>query len=166
VTLIIALIMLVIIGLTAGAAMRSAVSSEKAVNNMRSEVLAQQYAEVGLRYCEEQVKRPSGDRPPTLQDDVIAVTVAPNALRWELPATWAAGGGRTQVPAGEYSNALSSNTPATAPQCFAEKQTLPDGKSAVVITARGFSPDYRGDPVTGNTTAGSVVWLQSVQAFN
>jgi hypothetical protein len=37
---------------------------------------------------------------------------------------------------------------------------------ALVVTARGFSPDYRADSASGKTTAGSVVWLQTTSAFN
>jgi hypothetical protein len=35
-----------------------------------------------------------------------------------------------------------------------------------VVTARGFSPGYTADATSGVTTAGSVVWLQSMLALN
>jgi hypothetical protein len=53
-----------------------------------------------------------------------------------------------------------------SPQCLPEYTFLNDGTTQVVlITARGFSPDYQQDD-TGRTTAGSVVWLQSMLRFN
>jgi hypothetical protein len=48
------------------------------------------------------------------------------------------------------------------PECVVERQGLADGSLAYVITARGFSPGYTADGVSGVTTAGSVVWLQSL----
>jgi type IV pilus assembly protein PilX len=166
VSLIITLLLLVIIGLTAAAAMRSAVSSEKVINNMRAESLAQQYAEVGLRYCEQQMALGTASRPATLQDDQILIVAAGAAPKWSDPATWEGGLAlRTIVPNEQFKNADSSFFPATAPQCFVEKQTLADGNNAVVITARGFSPDYRAG-ANGVTNAGSVVWIQTTSAFN
>ena len=47
-----------------------------------------------------------------------------------------------------------------------ERQGLADGSLAYVITARGFSPGYAADAVSGVTTAGSVVWLQSTVLLN
>lgn len=167
VSLIITLVMLVIIGLTAAAAMRSAVSSEKVINNMRSEALAQQYAEVALRYCEKQMARASVDRPEKLQNDALFTVDVADPPKWAASSTWVGATAlRTLVPEDEYKNADSSYVPGAAPQCFVEKQRLADGTSvATVITARGFSPDYRADG-DGNTTAGSVVWLQSTATYN
>jgi Tfp pilus assembly protein PilX len=68
VTLIIALIMVIIIGLTSAAAMRGATSSEKVVNNIRMQNLAQQYAEAALRYCESQLLLADGSRPQYLAE--------------------------------------------------------------------------------------------------
>ncbi|MBC5785006.1 hypothetical protein H8N03_18815 [Ramlibacter sp. USB13] len=167
VSLIITMVMLVIIGLTAAAAMRSAISSEKVINNMRSEALAQQYAEAALRYCEQQMALPSVSRVAKLQDDQIATIDYGAATKWETTTSWVGGTpARVIVPNEQFKNTDSSFSPSVAPQCMAEKQKLADGTSvAVVVTARGFSPDYAAD-ADGKTTAGSVVWLQSTSAFN
>jgi type IV pilus assembly protein PilX len=166
VSLIITLIMLVIIGLTAAAAMRSAVSSEKVINNMRAEALAQQYAEVALRYCEQQMELASAGRPASLQDTAITTTAAGATPTWQLTTTWTGGATKmTTIPEAQIKSGDSSFVPTSAPQCFVERQTLADGSNAVVVTARGFSPDYQADG-NGNTVAGSVVWLQSTSAFN
>jgi hypothetical protein len=43
---------------------------------------------------------------------------------------------------------------------------MADANVAYVITARGFSPGYTADAVTGRTLSGSVVWLQSMVSLN
>lgn len=166
ISLIITLIMMVIIGLTAGAAMRSAVSSEKVINNMRSEALAQQYAEVALRYCEQQMELASAMRAETrLRDASLVTTLVGGTPAWNGTATWVGGASlKTTVPDVQFRNTESSVSP-IAPECFVEKQALADGTIAVVVTARGFSPDYAADS-DGQTTAGSVVWLQSTTGIN
>ena len=55
ISLIIVLILVVVIGLTASSAMRSATSSQRVTNNLRMEGMAQQYAEAALRFCEAQM---------------------------------------------------------------------------------------------------------------
>lgn len=168
VSLIVVLVMLVVIGLTAGASMRGAISSEKVVNNLRLEALAQQYAEMALRYCEAQMGEDTLVRVPTLQDIVLPAAVPLNAARWNDPATWTATPGPvTTVPAALVASvADSSFAPARLPQCLVDRVALPTGLPAYVVTARGFSPGYQADPGTGATRAGTVVWLQSVIAMN
>lgn len=167
ISLIIVLIMMVIIGITAASAMRSATSEQRVTNNLRVEGTAQQYAEAALRYCEAQLQLASGVRVATLQTAQIPATTT--ALSgWEDPLSWAAGGGGrassslTTLTVAQVSDA-SNSPPATRPQCVAELQTMgPAGSTfpLVVVTARGFSPDYaaNGD---GTTAKGAVVWLQS-----
>ena len=60
VSLLIVLIMLVIIGLTSAASLRSASSNERISNNFRMHALAEQYAEAALRYCETQLTLADG----------------------------------------------------------------------------------------------------------
>lgn len=165
ISLIMTMIMLVIIGFTAAAAMRGSQSTEKVVNNLRSEALAQQYAEAALRVCEAEMLKPTADRPLKLQDANVAVIVVGGATGWEQPVTWT-GSGRYEIPESQLKTSDSSFVPPTLPQCQVEKQVLPDGVGrATVVTARGFSPDYKAD-ASGNTIAGSVVWLQSMSALN
>jgi type IV pilus assembly protein PilX len=168
ISLIIVLILLVVIGLTAAAAMRGANSSQRVTNNVRMDNIAQQYAEAALRYCESQLQLPDANRVNSLKAAVLpAGTGAPGA--WEDPVSWtgsvgagAAASTRTALPAAQYGSALSSYIPAKAPECVAETQTLGTPAFTVtVVTARGFSPDYKADG-NGNTTHGAVVWLQSI----
>lgn len=165
ISLIITLIMLVVIGLTASAAMRGAISSERIVNNMRSESVAQQYAEAALKYCEEEMEKPSVSRIPELQDaNLTTITGVP---LWQAPDTWHGGTAkRIVLPVGRIKSVDSSYVPSALPQCFVEREILPDASTAMVVTGRGFSPDYTADAATGKTKSGSVVWLQSMLALN
>lgn len=164
VSLIITLIMLVIIGLTAATAMKTATSNERVVNNLRLQNLAQQYAEGALRYCEVELAKPSALRiVPSLKDASITVTpfTAPN---WNKTETWLASPAlAARVTDTFVSSANSSFKPATLPQCYAERHVYPPSNGTVtVVTSRGFSPDYQADGTTGETVNGSVVWLQSI----
>lgn len=168
-SLIITMIMLIVIGLTAAGAIRNATSSEKLTNNIRMQSLAQQYAEAGLRYCEDQMAITSTSRVTSLQDANVVTTTWGGTSAWSLTTTWTGSGGasasRTNVPTTQISSTDSSFTPTTVPQCVVERQILGDGKAALVITARGFSPDYTANS-NGTTASGSVVWLQSMIYVN
>jgi Tfp pilus assembly protein PilX len=165
ISLIIVLIMLIIIGITASSAMRSATSEQRVTNNARMEGTAQQYAEAGLRYCEGQFAIATALRSEArLQTaNIVATPLGANTpSAWENVANWAAGSAiLVTVPAGVVSDG-NTPVPATLPQCLAELQTMGNPPFTVtVITARGFSPDYaaNGD---GTTKQGAVVWLQSI----
>lgn len=170
ISLIIVLIMLVVIGLTSAAAIRNATSDERVTNNVRMQNLAQQYADAALRYCESEVAKADADRVTTLTEANIVTTAFGAAAAWNQTSTWTGVGGAsaslTTVPEVQIKSSNSSFRPATLPQCVAEKQVLEGGQSAYVITARGFSPDYTANAVSGVTTGGSVVWLQSTLALN
>ena len=171
ISLIIVLVLLVVTGLTAAAAMRGAISSQRVTNNVRMDNIAQQYAEAALRYCESQLQLTDANRVNSLKDAVVpAVNIAGGAsAAWENPISWtgavgagAAASTRTVLPASQYSSSLSSYAPTKAPECVAELQTLGSPTyTETVVTARGFSTDYKADS-NGNTTHGSVVWLQSI----
>jgi Tfp pilus assembly protein PilX len=168
VSLIIVLIMLVIIGLTSAAAMRNATSGEKVTNNIRLQNLAQQYAEAALRYCEAEMLKADADRVVTLAEANITTTPVGTAdaeTGWGQAASWTGAGGvaatKTTLPEARVKSVDSSFRPSRLPECVVERQGLADGSLAYVITARGFSPGYTANAVSGVTTAGSVVWLQS-----
>lgn len=168
VSLIIVLIMLVIIGLTSAAAMRNATSGEKVTNSIRLQNLAQQYAEAALRYCEAEMLKVDADRVATLVEANIITTpveTADAATGWGQAASWTGAGGiaatKTTLPEGRVKSQDRSFRPSRLPECVVERQGLADGSLAYVITARGFSPGYTAHAVSGVTTAGSVVWLQS-----
>ena len=184
ISLIIVLILVVVIGLTASSAMRSATSSQRVTNNLRMEGMAQQYAEAALRFCEAQM---AIDDPVTgggvprvgtlLNANIpLADITAVNQPAWLNPVSWTglaaapqvaatphAAATRTTLVAGQISSGVSTYTPTILPQCIVERQLLPGATpfTVIVVTARGFSTDYQKD-ANGNTTNGSVVWLQSI----
>jgi type IV pilus assembly protein PilX len=165
ISLIIVLIMLVIIGVTAATAMRSATSEQRATNNLRMEGLAQQYADAALRYCEGELQKPDASRNPKLKSANISTTTFA-VSGWEQTVTWVGTGGisatKTTVPDAWIGTSGVTVLPTTRPECVAETQTTGSPTFTVtVVTARGFSPDYAAD-ANGNTTNGAVVWLQSI----
>jgi type IV pilus assembly protein PilX len=161
-TLIIVLILLGVVALTAAATLRHASSNERVSNNFRMHVLAQQYAEAALRYCEAQLTQADGSRVATLKESNLVDFSASPA--WRQRITWTGSGGtaasRTTVPEAFVFSSSSAFTPNQLPECVVEKQAM-DGGSAYVVTARGFSSDYTADS-RGFTLTGSVVWLQTL----
>ena len=155
VTLIVALVMLVIIGLTSAAVMRSAMSTDTVANNARVQTLAMQAAQIGLRYCESQVTLAAGLRAVTVHD----AAVSEGAEMWRTFSNWH---GKNpvveEVPSELMASDDSSFTVSRLPQCIVQKSTLPN---TYIVTSRGFSPDYDDDS-SGRTLTGSVVWLQSI----
>jgi Tfp pilus assembly protein PilX len=173
VSLLIVLIMLVIIALTSAASLRSASSNERISNNFRMHALAEQYAEMALRYCETQLTLADGARVDSLKEASLRAFTGTAYPAWANPLTWTGAGGAsaslTSVPEALVSSADSAFKPTQLPQCAVEKQSLAltqNGVSAgaadvYVITARGFSTDYSASS-QGVSLTGSVVWLQSL----
>ncbi|WP_374318366.1 PilX N-terminal domain-containing pilus assembly protein [Aquabacterium sp.] len=153
VVLVVVLIMLVVIGLVSAAAMRGAMSADMISNNARIENLAKQAAQIGLRYCEEEIVK---DTP------AITIYAAPTSgsAAWTTFSNWfgTTGVKATTVPASYMQSTDSAFTPATRPQCLAEYSAV--NANIVIITARGFSPDFSA-ATDGSTATGSVVWFQS-----
>lgn len=170
VSLIIVMMMLVIIGITSAATIRNATSSEKLTNNIRVQYLAQQYAEAALRYCESELTKPEASRVTTLAEVNLVQTALGGTPAWSQTVTWTGSGGasasKTVLPENRIKSPDSAFRPATLPECVVEKQVMADGNLAYVITARGFSTDYKAATGTGVTTNGSVVWLQSTVMMN
>lgn len=176
--LVIAMILLVVIGLTALASMRHVLSNERVVNNLRLEALAQQFAEMALRYCEGQMRLAAADRSSTYLTglDTVAASGATGDL-WRTRANWPAplAQGRAataptspapmaiHVPDEWVSTLASASQPFTLkakPQCFVERLPFTNADT-FRVTARGFSPDYVEDATSQAVVQGSVVWLQS-----
>ncbi len=161
VSLIIVLIMLGVIAMASAATLRNASSNERVSNNFGMHVLAQQYAEAALRYCEVQLTQSDGSRVATLKESTLVDYSGSPA--WRQRISWTGSGGtaasRTTVPEAFVVSSNSAFKPSQLPVCVVEKQAV-DGGSIYVITARGFSSDYTADG-RGFTITGSVVWLQS-----
>lgn len=165
VTLIIAMIVLIVIGLTSAAVMRGALVSDQVANNTRSQTLASEAADVALRYCERQLSAAGCAAGVAC----LAAPVAGAQAAWEKADTWYAnsktGASVNVVPAAVVNSAgikttLFSND--TLPQCVVELSPL--GATTYVVTARGFSPDHQMD-ANGHTKSGSSVWVQSTVKF-
>lgn len=184
VSLIIVLIMVLIIGLTSAAAIRSATSSEKVTLAIRSEKLTQQYADAALKYCESELALADTDpnRDASLKEAMIdattAAAVGAGQEAWEQAGSWNsanAGAGLasslTTIGVSYFKSTDSSYFPSSTylPQCLVEKVNYPvipatvpaTTKTGYMVTARGFSPDYKAKN-DGTTDYGSVVWVQSL----
>jgi len=151
VALIVALVVLVVIGLASAAVMRGALSSDLVANNARVQTLANQAAQVALRYCEAQL---------------VAGTIAPRPaatpLEWETFTNWTDSAMKHDVPEEYLKSELSTYWPSQMPQCMAQYSTAGTA-TTIVVTARGFSPDFAAD-TNGSTLSGSVAWLQYILA--
>jgi len=154
VTLIVALVMLVIIGLTSAAVMRGAMSADLVANNSRLQTLAEQGAQIALRYCEAQLVLGAS------RDITVQPAAANDADRaWLQFGNWhGTGAVASEVPSSLMASTDSSFTPGKLPQCLAEASNL--GANVFIVTARGFSPGYDEDS-SGRAVAGAVSWLQS-----
>jgi len=158
VALAVALILLGVIGLGSVAALNSGINGGLIANNLRSNQLAVQAAEMALRVCEKQALAGGAAVPIQLLPENTSGT----PVQWATAATW---NNLAFTLPDEIVNSPSSNIRyVQAPQCLIEQMELRKMKGsfdevAFVITARGFSPDYRRDGV--GTVQGSEVWLQT-----
>lgn len=173
VVLIIALILLVVIATSSAMVMRQAQFSGMISQNVRAQALAMQWAEAGLRHCEDLVAA-DPFTTPMLAD----AGSEPDGLEWRSEANWSARAIR--LPAGLVEGALDEDQ---RPQCLIRMLTVDDFRNTVAslpgtpsaesrgidperfvlyrITARGFSPDFHRDS-EGQATSGAEVHLQSM----
>ena len=156
VVLIVVLIMLVVIGLASAFTMRQAINSDAVSQNVRSEALAQEAAQIALNYCEQQAVENSASIKPHSDQG-----------HWNDQANWRLAVGDsapTTLAEEDVAQDNPSFTPSVMPQCMAEKSGVDD--KVVIVTARGFSPDYEVDATSNQTKRGAVVWLQSTIRLN
>lgn len=179
VVLVLALLLLVVITISSVVAMRSAQSNETVSNNLRTQGLALQAAEIALRFCERQVIT-NNIAALTLVPDIMAPTITDE---WRNPANWTAFA--TAVPAAFLGVAAPGNGLVnfeTPPQCLVRRMSHENYFSNVNvlatnirpelkgfnldsvyiyrITARGFSPDFQRN-AAGVSISGSQAWVQS-----
>jgi len=153
VTLIIAMIMLVVIGIMSVAIMRHSTNADQVTTNTRLQTQANQAAQMALLYCESQINLGSGADPEP-------ITPAPTEPAWADKKNWVTPGvGHAHTLAREEVSGGAANFPAVPPQCISEASKA--GPGLYTVTARGFSPDYREDSTSHTTISGSVIWLQS-----
>ncbi len=172
VVLVVALILVVVIGVSSAAAIRSSLFGDLVTQNMRSQNLAFQAAEAGLRFCEQRVF--ANDLAGM---NVITGTGGP-VNEWTDADVWST---RANAPTAAFLGG--SVGFATPPQCLIRMLDYDTVASALTgssksvdylensgftreqyafyrITARGFSPDY--SETAGVPVSGSQVTVQSM----
>lgn len=158
IVLIVVLVMLVIIGLSSAMLARRSLSADEVSANVRSEALASEAAQMALTYCESEALKPTASRAITIKTQQAQPI-------WKTFDNWMETAGSANAPTTLTSSQLSNGDTAfkanKMPQCMAEYGTAGATDQIVMVTARGFSPDYTED-ADGRTTGGSVVWLQSI----
>jgi Tfp pilus assembly protein PilX len=166
VVLALVLVLLGILSLVGALTMRNATLTEQTTNSLRTAAVAQQAAELALKYCEQVA------RSTALTDDftytagrtrilATTITTAISAGAWTLPATWSTAANIISVT-GTF--ALSGDSAATKfknpPQCVIQPIKNSAG-TGFVITARGFGNDAVINANNG-VTSGAEAWAQSV----
>lgn len=160
IALLVVLVLLLVMGLTTGMAMRSALTTQKIGATLRLDSIAQQAAEAALRTCEDEIAKPTAQRAIALGDVDSLPAQAVDQLRWTRFEWW-----RPVPPqsgqVARYAPPGTASPGAPDPVCLVERVSIANGQDALVITTRGFSPGHTSDPSTGQTLSGQVVWLQS-----
>lgn len=154
----VALILLGVIGLGSVAALNSGLYGGLVANNLRSNQLAVQAAEMALRVCERQAL--AGGAAVPIQP--LPNNTSGDPVQWAAAVTWE--NLAFTLPDEIVNSPASEIRYVQAPQCLIEQMELRKMKGAFdevafVVTARGFSPDYRRD--AAGTIQGSEVWLQT-----
>ncbi|WKB52420.1 hypothetical protein [Eleftheria terrae] len=158
VVLLVVLVMLVVIGFTSVSVMRGALNADLVSNNERMQTLATQGAQIGLRYCESLLRLSDPQRAEkgfNLQPKATGAKAA-----WETADKWSDATVRVQVP-DEWLEPEDNSVDLITPECMAEMSTMGTA-DVILVTARGFSPDYTANAETKATESGTVIWLQSI----
>jgi len=150
-SLIVAMLMLAVIGLASAAIMRNATSGDQVANNNRLQTQASQYAQLALRWCQNQMALEAAAR-------AVPLMPAVDPPAWTARQNWSTTGGAHAAHTLAASDLGGTVQPRVAPQCLMEATAVP---GVYTITARGYSADWKGDPSTGATRNGSSVWLQA-----
>ena len=152
VSLILAMLMLVAIGLSSTVILRNAASGAQVAGNHWFQTQAHQYAQLALRFCVDQLSLPVATR-------AIALVPAPAgaAPAWSVVANWSGRGAQAAhtLAGAEIGGPAPPRVP---PQCLAEAT---DTVGVYTVTARGFSADFRAEAESGVTRSGAVAWLQA-----
>lgn len=185
VTLIVAMILLVVISLTAAVTVRGSASSEQISNNARSQGLALEAAESALRYCEIGVTNQVislGASPTATISPFHTLTIGnpPNGATptWAITTNWdntpvAA----ITVPLYTLDDPVLTATESgvtkgsnkfqgiyqRAPECIAQYAGNSTATLVIHVVARGFGPEVTNAAGRPN---GSEVFLQSTLDFN
>lgn len=167
IVLIMALILLIMISLIATVAIRRATTGEQVSKGLRTQTVAFQAAETALRFCEDQILKNTEVRSgtSTLKPADYPEGVSSPSL-WKTRANWELSTGKAVA----IDTAVVNSTDAAArtlkeavlPRCMVETLRLKGDEQvdAFLITAVGYSPDYRLNG-NGKPETGSEAWLQS-----
>jgi hypothetical protein len=159
VVLVVALVLLAVTGVVTASVMRAALSADASASGARAGLLAAEFAHLALGHCERRLEVDGFILDAMPDDDGDPAT--PGPAHWRVPDNWLAGGLRHELPAEVLQSSLSAFEPAHRPECLAERRVLEDGVTEVVlVTARGFSPDYL-ESGAGRPRRGASVWVQS-----
>ena len=166
VVLVIALVLLVLISLLAITSLRNASSSENVAGNARTAELANQAADIALRYCEAKALKMSADE--VMPDS--SIDQWKNLAMWDKPAAdkpWNAPGSPAAsayvLPEEAVNQPGMTITYKRFPECMVEKLSVPTTSTSTfyIITARGFGPEVPAANAARSRPSGSEVWLQS-----
>lgn len=149
ISLIIAMVMLVVIGLVSVSVIRNTTSVDRVVNNNRLQTQANQFAQLALRFCENQVQLSTSNKQ-------LAAFQILSPGSWSVTSNWFDATKTYTLKTGDITGTVQ---PAHPPECMAETSSV--ASNIWLVTARGFSDDWAEDPTSHATTNGSVVWLQS-----
>ena len=164
-----ALFLLVVMTIIGIMVISNSTQSDKSIQSLRSNAIAQQGAEIGLRYCENVVMTNVDDASKASSQEksdftkVYATSIATQddtTAIWRTKANWAAGAAnRIDIPSAAYQKSTSGDIK-IAPACIIQKL----GSNSYLITARGFGNDAQVTDTTKKDTVktGAEVWLQSV----
>lgn len=165
IVLAIALILLAVIGIGSMTAMKSGIFGNMVVANMSQNQMALQAAEAALRFCERQAMA----TPPGVPIQPVPLVDTDQPRAWSDIANWAVGSPMVAtLPAAVVDSAAANVSYNLAPQCMVERMELRTVRGAMdedafLVTARGFSPNYRRDGQ--GVINGSEVWVQSTIRF-
>ena len=152
----VALIMLLILSFAGLMAARKSSTYEQISNNLRTNQVARQAAESGLRYCEkaviDQVDNANKNFGAALGSKVLTT-----ALTDDKASTLA--GGEWNKKTNWKSSATNLVTmPNSTSTCIIQAMS----SKRYLVTPRGLSADAVTDSTSGELTSGSEVWLQSI----
>lgn len=169
-----ALVLLLVISILGVMAIGNSTQSEKTIQSLRSNAMAQQGAEIALRYCEdltmEKIDNPATSQYSAAQKAKVSETSLTDQndadALWTKSASWKSAADNPtatdnttliKLPEAVYKNGVAGGLK-IAPSCVVQKL----GSASYLITARGLGNDALLDGSTGKATAGAEVWLQSV----
>jgi type IV pilus assembly protein PilX len=156
------LVLLAVTSLVGALSMRNATLTEQTTNSLRTAAVAQQAAEMALKYCELVAQDINGTIYSTERGKIgNTVTGVLSSGAWNTTSTWSSSATYIEVPS---SFANSADTAAitfkTRPHCVIQPINNTTG-TGYVVTGRGFGNDAVLNANNG-VTSGSEAWVQSV----